>query len=115
MIDPNDLIRPVGALLLVIGLIVLVGWIQRRLEARRLGPGARRSRLEVLAQRPLDQRHRVVLLRCDRQEHLVVVGPSGCTPLAMPGSAGARPLRGPATAAGEESVAEIIPPPREPP
>lgn len=111
MIDPGDLVRPIGALLLVIGLILLVGWIQRRLESRRLGPGGRRSRLEVLAQRPLDQRHRVVLLRCDRQEHLVVLGPSGCTPLAMPGGAGRCASRG----ADEALAGAIIPPPREPP
>lgn len=112
MIDPSDWVRPIAALLIVIGLIVLIDWIRRHLESRRLGPGGRRSRLEVLAQRALDQRHRVVLLRCDRQEHLVVLGPSGCTPLPMPGCAGAP--RGAGGVPTEEIVAEILPAPREP-
>lgn len=115
MIDPGDLVRPIAALLIVIGLIVLVGWIQRRLESRRHGPGGRRSRLEVLAHRALDQRHRIVLFRCDRQEHLVVLGPAGCTPLPTQGWGGSRAPRGGGGTSPEEIVAEIIPPPREPP
>lgn len=115
MIDTVELVRPLAALLLVVGLIFLVGWFQRRLESRRIGAGGRRARLEVVTQRALDPRTRVVLLRCDRQEHLVVVGPSGCTPLPMPGWASLRPARSAADQQPSELVGEVTPPPREPP
>ena len=65
------------ALLFILALIGVLAWAARRFGVMgRLAPtvgGARRlSVVEVL---PLDGRHKLVLMRCDRSEHLVLLGP----------------------------------------
>lgn len=63
------------ALVLVVGLIAGLGWI-----ARRLGWGGRfvtrtgERRLAILEVLPLDGKRRLVLLRRDTTEHLVLLG-----------------------------------------
>jgi hypothetical protein len=60
--DWIDYARFAGALLFVLGLIA------GRPKAER--------RLSVVENLPLDGKRRLVLLRCDSQEHLVLLGPS---------------------------------------
>lgn len=60
-----------------IGLIGAVYWIARR-YAGRLGivrPHAA-GRLSVIGQIPLDTRRRVMLIKCDENEHLLLLGPN---------------------------------------
>jgi flagellar protein FliO/FliZ len=73
------------ALILVLGLIALLAWVLRR-----FGTGmklARGRRLGIVEVQSLGPRHRLILLRRDQVEHLVIVGPhsetvveSGITP-----------------------------------
>ncbi len=70
-----DLARAFGALLLVLGLLGLAAWLARRLELyRRLG-GPAGGRLAIVEQRWLDSRTRLLLVRRDRVEHLLLLGP----------------------------------------
>ncbi len=75
--DLIDYGRFLAALLLVLGLIALVAWLARRF---RLGtgaePGAAR-RLAVLETLPLDARRKLVLIRRDDAEHLLLLGTDG--------------------------------------
>lgn len=63
------------ALIFVIGLILALGWL-----ARRAGMGmpmlvkGRRRRLAVVEMVPVDPRRRLVLVRRDGVEHLLLVG-----------------------------------------
>jgi flagellar protein FliO/FliZ len=74
----TDYLRFVLALALVLGLICLVAWIARRF---RLGgfPGGGRSagRLRLVESLPIDARQRLVLVRRDDREHLLLIGPEG--------------------------------------
>ena len=75
--EPIDYGRFLAALLFVLGLIALVAWLARRF---RLGGGAtpgaarRRAVLETLA---LDARRKLVLIRRDDTEHLLLLGADG--------------------------------------
>jgi flagellar protein FliO/FliZ len=64
------------ALIFVLGLIGLLTWLVRRFGlAGRLTPsGGRQRRLEVVEVLALDGKHRLVLLRRDSVEHLVLIG-----------------------------------------
>jgi flagellar protein FliO/FliZ len=65
------------ALILVLGLIVLLAWLLRR-----FGMGLKMTksrRLGVIEAQMLGPRHRLMLIRRDDVEHLVIVGPSSET------------------------------------
>jgi flagellar protein FliO/FliZ len=66
------------ALILVIGLILGLAWIMKRtgFGGGASGPLARRRRLSTVEAAALDARHRVVLIRRDNVEHLVLIGPN---------------------------------------
>ncbi|PWC28263.1 flagellar biosynthetic protein FliO [Teichococcus aestuarii] len=69
------------ALVVVLGLVVLAGQVVRRLglapglaAAGRRGSGAAPRRLALLESLPIDPRRRLLLLRCDGRELLVLTG-----------------------------------------
>lgn len=76
-------LRFVVALILVIGLILGFAWVMKRFGFGGGLQGAlgRKRRLATIEATALDSRHRVILLRRDNVEHLVLVGPntSRCT------------------------------------
>lgn len=75
MLDYNYM-RFFATFALVIGLILLMGWVLRR-----YAPGHRHvkrpgedRRLDVLEMLPLDAKNRLLLIRRDQTEHLLLVG-----------------------------------------
>ena len=65
------------ALVIVLGLIVLTTWLVRRFSAKRPGPATargRQRRLAVIDAVSVDGRRRIVLLRRDNFEHLMMIG-----------------------------------------
>jgi flagellar protein FliO/FliZ len=78
-VEPQDIARFVGALALVIGLIALAGFVARRLGLGGAGPTrvGRARRLSVTESIALDPKRRLVLVRFDALEHLLLLGPSG--------------------------------------
>lgn len=65
------------ALLLVLGLIAILAWLMRRFGlGGALRPGNQR-RLQIVEATPLGPRHRLMLVRRDRVEHLLLLGPQG--------------------------------------
>jgi flagellar protein FliO/FliZ len=98
-LDPSDYLRFLAALAFVLGLIALLAWAARRWRLGAASPGAAR-RLAVVEVLPLDPRRKLVLVRCDRREHLLLLGQDGnrliaCGPGAAAGVPGAAPA-GPA-------------------
>lgn len=70
-------IQAVLALILVVGIILGLAWLLRRYG---LGDGAhnalgRKKRLMTIESTSVDARHRLVLVRRDETEHLLLVGP----------------------------------------
>ncbi len=72
-------LRFVVALALVLGLIAAAAWAARRLGLAGRLPvvTGRARRLGVVEAVPLDPKHRLVLVRRDDAEHLLVLGPAG--------------------------------------
>ena len=67
-----------AALLLVLGLIFGLAWMARRLGVMgRLGVATGRRRLAIVEVLPLDGKRRLVLLKRDNAEHLVLLGLTG--------------------------------------
>ncbi|MYL99296.1 flagellar biogenesis protein [Novosphingobium sp. FGD1] len=82
--DALSLLRMLGALGLVLGILVGALWLVRRYDLtlprewlERLGSSAPERRLQVVERLAIDQRRSVVLLRRDDREFSVMVGPEG--------------------------------------
>ena len=75
----DNYVRFVLALAAVIVLIFAVAWVARRLglAGRLVSVGGKRRRLAVVEVLPLDAKRRLVLLRRDGAEHLVLIGLGG--------------------------------------
>lgn len=73
--DGVSYLRFILALLLVLGLLALAAFLLRRSG---LGPKLGRSRrLSVLESLPVGPKHRLLLVRRDDVEHLLLLGPEG--------------------------------------
>jgi flagellar protein FliO/FliZ len=71
------LMQAMGALLLVVALIIGAAYLSRRLGIEKKLAGLRKdARLRVIETVSLDMRHRVVIVRRDAREHVLVLGPS---------------------------------------
>lgn len=71
--------RHAAALVFVLALIGLAAWGLRRLGPRPLLGRADPVRLRVVETLVLDPRRRLLLIRRDEVEHLLVLGPEGTT------------------------------------
>ena len=102
------------AFLIVLGLIGVTAWVVRRFGAGRLGGGAargRQPRLAVIDYASVDGRRRLILVRRDNVEHLLMIGgptdvvvePNIVRAVAAPRDVGARPP------AGIEALPRAIP------
>jgi flagellar protein FliO/FliZ len=68
-------LRSVLVLLLVLGLIFAAAWIAKRFNLGGAAALGRRSRRLAIAEvLPVDARHRLVLVRRDATEHLLLIG-----------------------------------------
>ena len=74
--DLETYFKFVLALIFVLGLIAALAWTARRFGlGGKLAPNTGRRRLSVSEVMPLDARRKLVLLRRDGTEHLVLLGP----------------------------------------
>jgi flagellar protein FliO/FliZ len=75
--DLIDYGRFLAALLFVLGLIGLTAWLARRFRLGTGAPHGAARRLAVLETLPLDARRKLVLIRRDASEHLLLLSPNG--------------------------------------
>jgi len=77
--DPASYLKFVAALVFVLGLILGLAWLARRfgLLGHANVTSGKNQRLSVVEVRNIDPRHRLVLVRRDDVEHLLLIGPSG--------------------------------------
>ncbi len=79
--DILSVLRTLGALATVLGLLAGALWVVRRydikLPAQFAGGGGAARRLALVERLPLDGRRSVALIRRDDQEHLVLIAPEG--------------------------------------
>ncbi len=70
-------VQAVLALILVLGLIMGMAWLLRRYGLGEGGrnPMGRKRRLATVESTSVDARHRLVLVRRDNTEHLLMIGP----------------------------------------
>jgi flagellar biogenesis protein FliO len=112
--------------IVVLGLFALAFWLLRRVGGGRLGSGAtrgRQSRLAVIDQATVDSRRRLVLIRRDNVEHLLIIGgPSDVVveqnivraATALRETGPARPPAMPRVPLGENSMRPLQPEPAPP-
>src|SRR6516162_7004199 len=102
-------LRILLAIFVVLALIGLLGWLVRRFGSERLGTASTRSRqprLAVIDAATVDGRRRLLLIRRDNVEHLLMIG--GPTDIVIePAARDTAPLRAP-------GIAEAIPRPATP-
>jgi flagellar protein FliO/FliZ len=79
MLDLDTFLRFVAALAFVLALLAGAAWLARRYLpwGRVAGLVGRQRRLSVVEVLPLDSRSRLLLVRRDATEHLIVLGPAG--------------------------------------
>lgn len=72
----TEVFRFVAALMFIIGLIGLCAYAARRLGLANGGwhPTAAPKRLAIVEVKPIDARHRLLLIRRDGKEHLILMG-----------------------------------------
>jgi len=74
------LVRTLGALAVVLGLLGAALWVVRRFDLAlpgRMTPASRRKRLELVERLSIDAKRSVALIRRDDTEHLIMIGPEG--------------------------------------
>lgn len=76
--DVVDFVRYFGALALVLALVGGAALTFRKFGIAGL-PGRKTKRLSVVETLMLGPKHRLVMVRCDGKEHVVVLGPQGAT------------------------------------
>ena len=101
----SEYLRFVLALILVIGLILLLAWALRRFGFGGMVRAGAKRRLQVLETLPIDPRHRLVLVRRDDTEHLLMLGPTNDLVIEAGIGAADQPTRGPA-ARFEQTLAQ---------
>lgn len=80
------------AIVALAGILALIVLLARALRASGLAPAARGGRLRVVETLPLDARRRLVLLRCDGRDALVLLGGAqDCSLGWLPAGAGQEP------------------------
>jgi len=77
--DLLDIARYLGALLLVLGLIGGAGLAARRFGLPGLAKPSSTRRLKIAESLMISPRQRLVLVRRDDVEHLVMIGPEGAS------------------------------------
>jgi flagellar protein FliO/FliZ len=77
--DMMSMVRTLGALGMVLGMLAGALWVVRRydlkLPGRVAGPG--RKRVEMVERLTIDAKRSVALIRRDGCEHLILIGPEG--------------------------------------
>ncbi|HLI13168.1 MAG TPA: flagellar biosynthetic protein FliO [Alphaproteobacteria bacterium] len=75
----DNYFRFLFALIFVIALIAVLAWLARRygLGGAAVSGGGRRKRLRLVESLPLDPKRRLVLVRRDEVEHLLLLSASG--------------------------------------
>ncbi|BAI71842.1 hypothetical protein AZL_012040 [Azospirillum sp. B510] len=77
--DLDQYIRFLLALVFVVALILVVAWVMRRagMAGGTVRARARQRRLSVVEALPIDAKRRLILVRRDDREHLVLLGING--------------------------------------
>lgn len=83
--DFLSLLRMIGALGIVLGLLAGALWAVRRYDIKLpgtligglMGANSAARRLELVERLPIDARRSVALIRRDNKEHLVMIAPEG--------------------------------------
>ncbi len=79
VIDLHQVLRLIFALIFVLALMGGLNIVLRRIRDRSAAPGAKKRRLAIVESLSLDPRRRLMLIRRDGTEHLVILGTNGET------------------------------------
>jgi flagellar protein FliO/FliZ len=74
--NPDSTLRYLVSLVFVLGLIGALAWLLRRFGPRGPFRSVARRRLAIVEVAAIDARHRLILIRRDDREHLLLLGPN---------------------------------------
>lgn len=74
LIDPEQWLRFGAALVFVLALMGVLGLVMRRLHSGQMPVNTGKRRLKIVESLTLDPRRKLVLIRRDNREHLVILG-----------------------------------------
>lgn len=100
----EDYIRFAAAFIFVLALMGLLGWIMRRFNNAQQGFSGKDKRLAIIEQKMIDPRHKMVLIRRDDKEHLVILSQNGNTVVEAGIDAPAMPDIAPAKAKSRKDI-----------
>jgi flagellar protein FliO/FliZ len=108
--DWSLLARLLVAMALVLALIAAATWIGRRYLASGFGHLVGRRRLAIVEYALLDGKSRLVLVRRDNKEHLLVLGPAGAVVVesGIPAADPAQPMATPGDEGGIRNLRALI-------
>lgn len=89
--DVTETLRYIAALLLVLGLVGGAALALKRYGLPGIAGGAGK-RVKILETLMLGPKHRLLLIRCDTAEHLIVLTPTGATVVGQPATATPEPM-----------------------
>jgi flagellar protein FliO/FliZ len=114
--EPTDYIRFLLALVIVLGLILALSWALKRfgLGQSQSNTMGRKRRLRTVESATLDARHRIVLVRRDAVEHLVLLGPNSTQVIERGIAAPADDLNAPGMAETFKTLLSSQPPAKDP-
>jgi len=73
----EDYIRFAVAFIFVLSLMVSIGWLVRKFNSKKQGFSGKDKRLAIIEQKIIDPRNKMVLIRRDNKEHLVIMSQNG--------------------------------------
>lgn len=79
LITGAQILRLLGALILVVCLMLGLNLVMRRIHNGATMISGQKRRLRIIEVIPLDHRRRAMLIRRDDRDHLVILGPTGET------------------------------------
>jgi flagellar protein FliO/FliZ len=79
VIAAPEILRFIAALVLVVGLMLGLALVMRRVNDRAGLSLGQKRRMKIVESLAIDHRRRMILVRCDDSEHLVILGPTGET------------------------------------
>lgn len=67
------------ALIIVLGLMALLSFILKKVNMAQSGINGKNNRLKIVEQRMIDPKNKLMIIRCDDKDHLVISGQNGNT------------------------------------
>ena len=78
-LDYGHYLQIILALIVVLGMMALLHFILKKVNAMQSGIHNKSSRLKIIEERMLDTKNKLIIIRCDAKDYLVILSQNGNT------------------------------------